>query len=434
MATGNGLTFDESPLARLVSPVGLVSGIKSGFPLRGCPRVCAAKASVGSGFPDVTREGWDGSDGASRVLDDVELSYVVATAEAAERYMGRIDFDEPVWGTADELPGDVMDMNRIPRLSERELAHEHCSIRHYDPKSRIRWTRGLNLMTGKSTWVPLVMACYGVPAHDEERFVYRISTGFSVHSDPYAAILGGVMEIVERDAIALTWLQKLPLPPLSPECITADARELLDWAERHFLPTRLFNATLDLGIPTVYAFQIAPHDPAVRQIIGAGTGHTLEEAAQRCLLELLTSRQCYHSDGELPEADAFADFAVLDGARVMARPEQGEAFSFLTDDLESRRPSAAADPLPGAPAQALAEVLRRLEAAQMHAYVVDRTTRELEVAGLTGVAVIVPELHPMSLDPLLQFRGHPRLALAPKLMGFESLPEEEQNPWPIPFT
>jgi ribosomal protein S12 methylthiotransferase accessory factor len=423
--------FRESALAALVSPVGLVSAVRPAPGLRGLPRLKMASANVGSGMPGATREPSAGSSGGSRVLDDEYLSYVVATAEAAERYAGRLPHEQPRLATLAELDGPVLDMTRVPRCSDLEYADPRCPVRPYDPDAPIRWSHGVDLITGEDIWVPTVMACYGLHARGAERFVTQISTGQSVHTDPYAAVLGGLMELFERDSIALTWLQRLPLPPVDPTVVTPGARELLDWGERRFLQTLLFDATTDLGVPAVYALQIAPYDENIRQIIGAGTGRSLGEATERCLLELMTIRDCYRSEEELP--DSYGDFAFLDGSRMMALPEHTDAFAFLTEGLADRRPSTGGPSLPADPKAAVEELLGRLAGAGMQAVAVDRTCRELRAAGLTAVAVVIPELQPMSLEPLAQFRGHPRLAEAPVRMGFASLPEEEQNRWPQPF-
>lgn len=423
--------FRRSALATLVSPVGLVSAVRPAPRLRGLPRLKMASADVGSGAPGATRGHLAGASGGSRVLDDEYLSYVVATAEAAERYAGGMTHEQPRLARQAELDGPVLDMTRVPRCSDREYADPRCALRPYDPDSPIHWSRGVDLITGQDIWVPTVMACYGFHAHGAERFVAQISTGHAVHTDPYAAILGGLTELFERDSIALTWLQELPLPPVDPAVLTPAARELLDWGERRFLRTLLFDATTDLGVPTAYALQIAPHDESIRQIIGAGTGLSLPEAVERCLLELLTVRDCYRSDTELPTD--YGDFQFLDASRMMALPQYADGFAFLTEGLAERRPSTGCPALPADPKAAVEELLDRLAAAGMQAVVVDRTCRELRAAGLTAVAVVVPELQPMSTDPLAQFRGHPRLAGAPARMGFASRPEEEQNPWPQPF-
>ena len=419
-------------LTALVSPLGVVNSVRRALAPRGLSRVHVCIGDAGSGRPGRSAVPPAGEVGTGRVLDDPDLSHTVAIAEAAERYAGANLHTEPVRAVAADLPGRVLDTWRIPRCSPREYARPGCPVVPYRDDVPIRWVRGLDVHTGEPTWVPAVMVAYGLRAEPAERFVYQISTGYSVHPDPAQALLGGILEIVERDAVALTWLQKLPLPPLRPDTFTDDVRYLLAWGERRFLTTHLFEATTDLAVPTVYVLQIAPHDPTARQIIGAGTGHSLGDAARRALLEVLTLRDAYYSD-EPPPTDYTAFRTVLDGARMMSRPNHAAAFRFLLDGLDTRVPTASAPDLPADPTAALRVVLGRLADAGMQVVAVDRTCRELASVGLTGVTVVIPDLQPMSLQPLAQFRAHPRLREAPARMGFPSLSEEEQNQWPQPF-
>lgn len=423
--------FGESPLAHLVSPVGLVAAVRPALRLRGMPRLKMAAADVGSGTPDGPGDPFDGSSGSSRVLDDEDLAYLVATAEAAERYAGKRLHEQPVLSTAAALDGRVLDMTRIPRCSAREYAHPRCPVVPYDPDAPIHWSRGLDLITGEDLWLPTVLSCYGFRSARAERIANQISTGHSVHTDPAAAILGGLLELFERDAVALTWLARLPLPRLDPAVLDDASRELLAWSERRFLRTTLFDATTDMRVPTVYALQVAPHDDETRQVIGAGCGRSIAEAAQRCLLELMTIRGVYRIEDPLP--DDYADFTFLDGSRMMSRPEHAGAYAFLEDGLADRAVSTGPEALPEDPAAALAELVGRLADAGMQAAVVDRTCRELREAGLSAVCVVVPELQPMSLHPLAQFRAHPRLSEAPVRMGYPARTEAEQSPWPQPF-
>jgi ribosomal protein S12 methylthiotransferase accessory factor len=240
------------------------------------------------------------------------------------------------------------------------------------------------------------------------------------------------MEVIERDSIAVTWLQHLPLPPLA-SCYSTDRLlYLLSWCQSHFLTTYLFNATTEFGVPTVYALQIANEDSSVHQVVGCATACTLGEAAERALLEILYVRQSYYGDVAPPKE--YREFHNLtDGARYMAHVERMEAFGFLLAGLSNRLPVVNERPLPDDPAAKLQTLVDALGESGMQAIAVERTCRELADVGLTAVSVVIPDLQPMSLKPLAQFRAHGRLFTAPPRLGFRSLPEEELNPWPQPF-
>ena len=58
--------------------------------------------------------------------------------------------------------------------------------------------------------MPAVLVDLKLPVRSPaERFINMVSTGTAAHSDLREAVLGGLLEVVERDAIALTWLQRL---------------------------------------------------------------------------------------------------------------------------------------------------------------------------------------------------------------------------------
>jgi ribosomal protein S12 methylthiotransferase accessory factor len=422
---------DVSTLDRLLSPVGVISGLRRAAAPRGLDRLAVWLGSAGSGHPG--HGCGDRSDvGSSRLLDDPGLARVVALAETAERYAGRNLAHRPVLASAAELGAPTLDMSRVARCSDAEYAHPDCPLRPYDPAAEIRWVPGTDLHTGATLQVPAVMASYGLAARPAERFWAQISTGTAVHTDPVRAVTGALLEVVERDLIAVLWLQRLAVPPLAARHLTDRVRYLVEWARRRFLDTYLFDATTDLGVPTVYVLQTAEFDERAHRVVGCGTGRTLGEAAEKALLELATLRPAFHNDEPVP--DRPQDFtSVMHGARYLGRRERAAAFDFLLDGLD-RRPVPEHDPrLPDEPGALLRHLLDLLRDRDMTAVVVEHPMREMAYAGLTAVTVLVPDLMPMSLRPFARFLGHPRLYDAPRRMGHPVLTEAEVNPWPQPF-
>ncbi len=416
----------------LVSPFGVVGQVYPVPSPRGGDRIRFHAADVGSGVSGVTSETAHRGFAGGRALDDDDLARFIAVAEAAERYAGRGLHEEPVFCTAAELDGPVIDLHRAPRCTSDELAQPGCPVVPLDMGAPMRWVKGLDLMTLSETWLPAVMVCFGIEdVSRPERFWYRISTGHAIHTDPVEALVRAICEVIERDANAVLWLQRLPLPLMSPRQLTDRCRYLIDWSERHFIATYLFDSTTDLGVPTAYCLQIAEHDAYERQIVGAGAGRDIGVASEKALLEATTIRGLGKSRGPLPRD--FKDFQGFDAACFMALPEQRHAFDFLTTNLDTRPVSERAERLPAAAADTLADLVRRLAGSGMQAVAADRTTRELADVGLFEVVVVIPDLQPMSLNALAQFRAHSRLYTAPKRMGYRCLTEEELNPWPQPM-
>jgi ribosomal protein S12 methylthiotransferase accessory factor len=418
-------------LETLVSRLGPVSGLWQ-VPLpRGLSRVTLYLATIGSGWPGQTeRHQAEPVSGWGAAVDDSGRARLVAIAEAAERYAGlNHGRDELTTATAASLPGPVLDLGRIPRCSPRELARG-CPLCLPDPTAPIRWLRAQDLTSGEEVWIPAVMSCYGLDwSLESERFWYRISTGLAVHFDPVEAIIRGICEVVERDLIAVSWLQKLSLPAL--DCpLPETVQYLLDWAESHFINTYLLDGTSDLGVPTVYCLQIAEDDDRVRQAVGCATGRTLPIAAEKAILEALMARKAYEREQGTALPGQFKK--ITDSGRYMSRPESAEAFDFLVAGAVKLADSVGKS-LPDAGSECLSLLLQTFRRKGMQILVTNRTTKELSSVGLTAVSVLIPDLQPMSLLAGAQYRAHPRLYSAPKLMGYSTLDEEDLNSWPIPF-
>ena len=430
-------SFGSNTLDQLVSPFGVVGEIRSAKSSWSRGSIEFQLANAGTALPGhgvSVRNILDQEHiarGCGISLDGADHARLVAVAEAAERYAGReLSSEESVLAYASELPGATIDASRIPRCSERER-RRGCPLGHFDPESRIRWIRGVDWMTGQDVWVPAVMACYAIKKpSDAERFWNPISTGYAVHSDPDEALLRSLWEVIERDAIAVVWQQMLSLPWVPPQYFPDSVRYLCESSRRQFIDTFIFDATTDIGVPTAYCVQVAPHDECARHVLGCATRGSFADAAEHAVLETLQIRDTVLSD--CPESVREFE-SIGDGARFMARPERATAFGFLLNGAEDRagRPP---DEIPQATDEALAWIKCRFAARQVQVIIVDRTPDELADVGLTALCAIIPSLQPMSLVPLAQYRAHPRLYEAPRLMGYRSLPEEELNPWPQPLS
>lgn len=421
-------------LERLISTYGVVNRV-AGIPApRGLPELSLTHAMIGNDRSGHHPGGRDQTSAAGRAVAEPGLARALALAEAAERYAAWDPADPGyLWSAATDLDGEVLDHRSLPRCSDLEYAEPACPVVPFDPDARIRWCRGVDLLSGDDVWAPARMATYRLPAPvAAEKFWYPISTGYAVHTDPVAAILGGLSEVIERDMIALLWSRRLPFPELPRDALDAATVRLLEWCSEHHVQAHLFDATTDLGLPSVYCLLRSPHDSALHTLVGAGTGFALAQAAFKALLEAIGLRVTMST--ALSPPAAYGDFrSVLDGVRYMGVRERAHAFDFLLQPDEDRPAFEDRGVFADGPRQGLERLLRTLSEAGMEAVAVDRTTDELADVGLTAVCVIVPGLQPMSLHPLAQFTAHPRLRSAPGAMGFARRDDEELNPWPQPF-
>jgi ribosomal protein S12 methylthiotransferase accessory factor len=366
-----------------------------------------------------------------------EQSLIPALAEGLERYCTSIFSNHKlIWATAEELGNRALDLSTIPRCSEDELAEPKCPVTKPDKKKLIRWVDGISLLDGDVVSVPASLVYLNFPLrHSAERLCVPISTGCAAHSSLEGAILRGILEVIERDAVSLAWLQMLPLPRI--DFSHGVPTGLVPYFRRGGLrgarsDTFLFDATMDLGVPTIYGVQRSEVDKRISTIVACSTKLDAEDAIAKVMLDLAQCRIYLRNRRNIPTE--WKDFnEVYHGASFMAGAEQSHAFDFL---IRSNRQKKMEDITSFGHLdtwEALQLILTKLRHRKMNVYAVDLSTDEALRVGMHVVRIIIPELQPLSFNYSARYLGHPRLYEVPHLMGAPVLSESELNHWPQPF-
>lgn len=359
-----------------------------------------------------------------------------ALGEAFERYSTAVyNSDQFVSASAEELGSDALDLDTIPRLSKAELLHPRCPLLEPTKKSPLRWVRGISLLDGRQVYLPACMVyLYTGISTPAERIYIPITTGCAAHTSLEQALLGAICEVVERDAISLTWLQKLPLPrvdvgSIPPELASAWERYEQSCKDLEYV---FFDGTLDVGIPTIYALSISRANRQVTTLVACATALNAPEALAKVIRDLFQIRVAFRKPRSVPATwDEFTDF--FHGATYMARAEHSGAFDFLLRQNQ-RRSLGEIKPLGnGDVAQSLAAVLSLFRRRGMDVYAVDLSTDEAVRAGIWVVRVIIPSLQPLGFYYRARYLGHSRLYEAPERMGYPVHSEAQLNHWPQPF-
>ena len=430
------------PITRLLSPQGgIMSGVIRMAGEATTPDFHMAAATLGDMqalFPGISMTDESGKKGppigGAGADADPELAWIRAVMESAERYASMTHFDdENIIASANELGAQAMELDSVPRCSEREYADPKCPFKRIDKSQPIRWVRGYSLTDQCPRLVPLVMTHLGVKPFVGEQFWNMISTGVAAHFDLETALASAICESIERDAIAMTWLARLPLPRIQ---FTAPVPSILapnlGRLNQGLVQQYFFDATTDMGVPTIYTVQVMEGHPHLAQYVNCATDFSAAAACAKTIREAVPARQVFE-DGYAFPAD-FHDFAELhDGAAYMGKPEMGHAFEFLLKSPNMKKLAEAEMASPLDKHQRLAFLIQRLREKKMDAIAVDLTTDELRELGIWVVRVVIPGLMPMSTHYRGLFLGHQRLYDYPASAGYGRLTEADINPFPQPF-
>ncbi|MBE1492986.1 ribosomal protein S12 methylthiotransferase accessory factor [Amycolatopsis lexingtonensis] len=312
---------------------------------------------------------------------------VGALCEALERHSGHYDGDEErVRASFRSLGDKAVHPDTCQLFHERQFADRargnaaHGPFQFvaepFDEDAELDWTPVWSLTRGEHRLFPTALLYFGAPGPPS---VLADSNGNAAGGTLEDATLQGMLEVVERDAVALWWYNRTRQPAVDLDAAAdpwvAELREAYAGLGRELW---VLDVTSDLGIPVYTA--ISRHIGGPREAIMLGFGAHLDPAValRRALTEL---------NQMVP--------AILDGWDGGDDPD---AVRWLRDATVATEPYLLPGPECAAPAADVSSpdlladlnlVRGRLEDAGLEVFVLDQTRPDI---GLPVVKVIVPGL------------------------------------------
>ncbi|MBC7706670.1 MAG: TOMM precursor leader peptide-binding protein, partial [Rhodoferax sp.] len=250
---------------------------------------------------------------------------VSALCEAVERYSGERTGGEVVLTASYsdmqvQHGADAIHPNAVMRFSEQQLAeYEQWNARkskfnlvteHLPHDQAIDWTPIWSLKDERHKYLPTQLLYYGSAASAACSTFYSFgcSNGNASGNTLEEAILQGFFELVERDAVALWWYNRLRKPGVAVETFGEPwLLELATHYEQHYQrETWALDLTSDLGIPVFVAISKLREGKEERLLFGLGCHLDARIALQRAFAEMNQTIGMAHTgdDGELVLEDA----------------------------------------------------------------------------------------------------------------------------------
>jgi ribosomal protein S12 methylthiotransferase accessory factor len=374
-----------------------------------------------------------------------------ALGEMAERLLAVLHFaavsDRLVTATYEQLEQaglSALGPDELPLFAPEQYAQRSFEYVPFEPETRLRWVEGARLRSGEPILVPAqLVLMYSQTVTREARIGYPTSGGLAFHRDRRRAILHGLYEVIERDAVNLRWMCRLPPPR-----VDVDIADVLS-SEWKLFPPRLetpavgpiavYLNTVDVPIPvfTAIAFVRSRSDRTL--LSGGGAWSTRERALAQTVFELgqaQTALRAFRPGSPKhvgPDTDPAQMTDFFDVALYYGYPQNHARLSWYQD----RGDSIAWEDTPGQRFRDDAEefewMFELLESAGL-----DPVVFELDGACPPGThltKVFVPELT-QAFIPSHPYLGHPRFAEVPVHLGLSNHPLEhtELTADPLPFS
>jgi ribosomal protein S12 methylthiotransferase accessory factor len=221
-----------------------------------------------------------------------------AMCEAIERYAGVWRGNEPrVSASLRELGDRAVNPEALLGFSvaqyvdrhdwnSRQRSGRHIVPERFDPARRIDWTEVWSLTHHHARYVPTAYCYFGHPDLLEHCFCYSDANGNAAGNNLEEAILQGLLELVERDSVALWWYNRSRVPGVDLRSMEDGYTEVL---QRYYAKMGrdlwLLDITSDLGIPSFAAVSRRRDHPVEDLLLGFGAHVEPRLAAMRALTE-----------------------------------------------------------------------------------------------------------------------------------------------------
>jgi ribosomal protein S12 methylthiotransferase accessory factor len=271
----------------------------------------------------------------------------------------------------------------------RELWQRLAPYRR-DSGAAAAWTEAANLTDGEAVLVPADL-CFRRP--DGVRDVdppWPLSTGTGAAADPLDATLHGLLELVERDAVALWWRGGRPARPMPDAAGCAMLAHLRGATTRR--RTWLLDITSDVGVPVVVAASC--NDDGFGLCCGFAARPTRAEAADAAVREMAQMELAHHLSETKRQMHGEARLSELDRRHL-------ERFTCI--DVRRTKalhplppPGPFVDPPGGDNSATLALINRNLGGLGLSACALNLTRQEI---GVPAVRALCPGLEPGLASP-----------------------------------
>lgn len=356
---------------------------------------------------------------------DEEAARRSCMGEAAERYSITFQGDEPRFAASySQLGEQAIHPRDLLQFSEAQYRHRgdaatspwqfpYVPVR-YEDDVEIEWTPVSDLLSDGFRVIPAQYCYAGYGPPDRRTLCVPDSNGCAAGATFEAAVVRGFLELVERDATAISWYNRIRRPSLDPRAL--GWARMADHMEAHAegRSATLLDLTTDLGIAVCAA--VGADRAGGDLTLGFGAGFGLERAAWKALAELAQITHAW-AGAEPREFRRYSQGACFQYWRSVATLENE---AHLRPDPEAR----------GAPVEESAgsEYEQCLEIAR-------RKGLRLYAAVLTRPEVAVPVVRVVSPDlccPWHRF-GFGRLYEVPVSLGWRAgvLEEAELNRAPF---
>ena len=310
----------------------------------------------------------------------------------------------------------------------------------WSPETPTSWIDGVELPSGQAVDLPAALVYLVSPTPRREDHVTAItSNGLAAGPNLTAAILGALYEVIERDALMITWLNRLPATLIETPEGGCHAAAILRHYASFGVTVRLLRLATDQAATVVMAVAENPDPGQAARLIGMGCDLDPVVAVDKAVFELCQARPSMaarmQSGDPAARLKSYADVRDLDDHPLFhAIPANLHEFDFLFKGGRVRLPDLAR-PETETPDAALEALVAGATATGARVAYAEITAPDIAPLGPRVVRGFITGFQPIHFGHGEGRLAGPRLYDAPVAWGLRKTPltADTLNPCPHPL-
>ncbi len=365
-----------------------------------------------------------------------------AIGEALERYCSyQQNPDAVLRATAAELGKAAIRPHMFVLYSDRQYSAPGFRYAKPDDQTAIGWTRALELPGESEAFAPASLVyLYFNAGGPDGYFSPPTSNGLAAGPSLSSAVLGGLYELIERDAFLIAWMNRLAVPRVDYSGMAGIAARIQSHYARFGIEALVFDITTDIGVPVMMAMTVDRSGGGPAVVVGLGCHLNPSVALKKALMEVCQVRPSeslkFAKDPPWKRLKVYRDVKSLDDhAGFAAIPGNLPEFNFLLNSGRSKPIESLPNGSVGEVKADLAQCVNLLRAADCRVAYVDLTTPDIAPYGMFVVRAIATGLQPMHFGVGEERLGGRRLFETAAKLGYSTgiRTEDDLNPCPHPL-
>ena len=359
-----------------------------------------------------------------------ELAMAKAVGEAVERYSTALfRTDELPLTTAAKAPFECVAPDHFALYAAEQHADPSFPWAPFGKNTPVRWTPTQDILTGETIHVPAAfvwMPYAYVRGSYDTPIGQPISTGLASHCSFEEAALGGLCEVIERDAVMIMWLARMSMPHIDLTTLDDANYEITKRLRRAGDEVFLLDVTNDTGVPTILCVLRGSRGNGAPLVFAGSAAPTREDAARKAMEEAAHTRRYCHGvmragfptvhESDFLEVDGQADHLAF-----YCDPANTHYANFVLASETTKDFQDVVSPGVHSPWRDLRIVAERIAATGHRPLVADLTSPDIAGIGFNVTRAVVPGFHPLFLGHQLRALGGRRLWEVPQRVGYRGI-------------